>query len=219
MSDEHATLVRGALARDEQSVRTLLRLLGPVIHVRVTRVVLRHRAYAADIHQKRQQIEDLTQEVLAALFESGGRLLRGWDPNRGMTLLGYVGLIAEQQATCILRSGRRNPWRDELTSDEGTMGEDASDDAPTPDSVLASRQLLSRIVDAMRAELTPKGLDLFYRLIIHEQPVDTVCAELAMTRDAVHAWRSRLGKLARKIAVELDSRARMSVATAHPNTL
>ena len=39
---------------------------------------------------------------------------------------------------------------------------------------------------------------------MNDEPVEAVCASTGMTRDAVHAWRSRLGKLARAIASEVE---------------
>jgi RNA polymerase sigma-70 factor (ECF subfamily) len=200
--------LRLALERDEGARRALIRLLAPVIHVRVARVVERHRRVQADLRQRRQQIEDFTQEVFVTLFRDDARALRAWVPERGLSLLGYVGMIAEHTTMGLLRSGRRNPWRDELFVD----GEEQAslDTTPPPDAVLHSRDLLLTVVARMRAELTPKGLELFDRLIVNEEPVEAVCAATGLNRDAVYAWRSRLGKLARKIASEVEHASDLS---------
>jgi DNA-directed RNA polymerase specialized sigma24 family protein len=214
-AEDPAQLLALALDRDPRALRVLVRLLAPVIHVRVARIVARHRTAQADLHQRRQQIGDLTQEVFAALFEDDARPLRAWDPRRGMSLLGYVGLIAEHQTMCVLRSGRRNPWREELFADD--EGSASIGVAPIAEARVASRELLLAVVDRMRAELTPKALELFQRIVVDEEPVESVCQATGLTTDAVYAWRSRLGKIARRIAADLDAPSNMS-GSAQPRT-
>ena len=41
----------------------------------------------------RQEVEDLSQEVFLQLFAEGGRVLATWQPERGLTLLNFVGLV------------------------------------------------------------------------------------------------------------------------------
>src|SRR5262245_1194983 len=101
--------IEAALAGDEGAVRQLVDELGPVIQARVARALLR-RASGRSV---RQEVEDLTQEVFASLFEDDGRILRAWDETRGLSLKNFVGLVAGRQATSILRSGRTTPWRDD----------------------------------------------------------------------------------------------------------
>jgi len=142
----------------------------------------------------------MTQDVFVALFDDSGKVLRSWEPGRGLSLANFIGLVAERQVTAILRSGRRSPWTEDPTLAEEM--ERPSDHALGPEARVASQQLLAVLLDRVRAALSPKGLDLFERLLVREESVETVCAATGMSQDAVYAWRSRLGKLVRAFLAE-----------------
>src|SRR5215471_16061481 len=90
-------LVKAALAGDRRATEDLVGRLARVIQVRVGVALLRRR-HAARGRTLAQEVEDLMQEVFAALFEQDGRVLRRWDPARGLSLKSYVGLVAEREA-------------------------------------------------------------------------------------------------------------------------
>jgi RNA polymerase sigma-70 factor (ECF subfamily) len=190
--------VRCALEGDTAAVHWLIALLSPVIQARVARALLR-RAFGG--RSTRQEVEDMTQEVFVALFVDGGKVLRSWEPGRGMSLTSFVGLVAERQVAAILRSGRRSPW-----TEDPTLGEELecrSDDAVGPEARMASQQLVDAVLDRLRTTLSPKALDLWERLYVREESVETVCAATGMSHDALYAWRSRLGKLVRSFVAEV----------------
>ncbi len=198
---EHAALVRRAIAREPDAVRALVSLLRPTIQVRVARALMRSMRRG---RSAAQEIEDMVQEVFLALFDDDARRLRAWDPSR--PLEPFVAVVADHEVASILRSGRRRPWRDEhdgeldvdtLAKHEGHAG--------SPEAIVGTTELYDGILARLRAELSPKGLDLFRSLIVEEQAVEEVCAATGMTRDAVYAWRSRLLKLVKKLAIELSS--------------
>lgn len=202
--DQDRDRVHSALAGDPAAVHWLVEHLSPVIQARVVRALLRR---ASGGRSTRQEVEDMTQDVFVALFENDGKVLRSWEPERGMSLANFTGLVAERQVAAILRSGRRSPW-----TEDPTLSEDLDrpgDGAPGPEDLVASQELLAVLLDQVRAALSPKGLDLFERLYLHEDSVEAVCAATGMSPDAVYAWRSRLGKLVRTLAAEAmsDSRA------------
>lgn len=200
MNDDRA-LVDAALAGDAAATRRLVRAVLPVIQARIARVLSRRRARSN--RDVRQEVEDLAQEVFAALFADGGRVLRAWDPARGLGLPSFCGLVAEREAASILRSGRRSPWTEdatELDDIDRALPNDRGAEAR-----VATREQLTLLLERARESLSPRGLELFERLIVAEEPVEKVCADTGMTPDAVYAWRSRLGKLVRKIAQEILS--------------
>jgi RNA polymerase sigma-70 factor (ECF subfamily) len=206
---DDAELVRRAIAGDRGQTRALLDRLVPVVQARAARLLLRSARGAS--RDARQEIEDLVQEIFVALFENHARVLRAWDPKRGLSLHNFVGLVAEREVASILRSGKRSPWKEEATELADLEG--ALESTAAPDLGVASRELLDRIVERVREELSPRGLELFFRLVVEEEPVESVCSAYGMTADAVYAWRSRLAKLVRQIARELtmsdsSSRAR-----------
>lgn len=182
-------------------MRRLVDRLAPVIWSRVTRVAQRGgRRTQAELNQL---AEDLRQEVFASLFQEGGKVLRAWVPERGLSLEAYVGLVAEHQAASILRSGRRSAWKEDATEDE-TLARVAGESEAVV-ARLDARDTLVRVLERVRAELSPKGVQIFELLVVEERSIEEVAALLETTPDALYAWRSRIGKLAQRIAAELEA--------------
>lgn len=195
---EHVDLVRRAIAREPDAVHALVTLLRPTIEARVVRALMRN---TRGRRSARQEVEDLIQEVFLALFDNDAKALRAWDPARAV-LPAFVSVITEHEVASIFRSGRRRPYRDE---EDGGIEIDNFSGAVSTESIVASQELLDALLERLRAELSPKGLELFYALLVDELPVEEVCEKTGMKRDAVYAWKSRLGKLVRKLAAELTA--------------
>lgn len=204
MPDPTEDLVARAIARDPDAVRALVRAVGPVVQGRVAKALARRRSTQKQRRDVAQEIEDLAQEVFLALFDDDAKALRAWDPARA-PLGAFVALVADHQVFSIFRSGKRRPWSDDV--DVLPDPEPSEADARSPEVRVASKQALETLLDFLRGELTPKGFDLFVRLYVHDQPVDAVCRELAMSPEAVYAWRSRLAKLVREHAAASESDA------------
>lgn len=190
------SFIAQALAGDSAAIKTLVDGLTPIIQARVARRLLG----AGANRDVRQDVLDLTQEIFLHLLEDGGRVLKGWDPERGMSLENYVGLIAERRTVSHLRSGRSNPWRESGNLDDV---EEPRADAASVSGDVMSQDMLRTLLDRMREALSPLGWRLFELLYIAEKTIDEVQQETAMSADAVYAWRSRLRKLARKCQQEL----------------
>src|SRR5262249_40316279 len=105
-------LIQSALDGDERATRGLMTAILPILHARVGRMLLRFRA-ASRHRDIRQDVEDLVQQILLMLFSDGGKALRAWDPGRGMSFAGFIGLLAEREIYSILRSRRRSPWTED----------------------------------------------------------------------------------------------------------
>ena len=58
--------------------------------------------------------------------------------------------------------------------------------------------MLERLVDEVRAQLSPKGRQIFQRLVLEDRSVAEVSVELGMSPSALHAWSSRLRKRLRE---------------------
>jgi hypothetical protein len=213
MSDPqaHRQLIEAALARDPAAVRALVDLLSPVIARRVAAGLWR-RGPGRDV---RTEVEDVSQEVFASLFAGGGKALRAWDPARGMSLPNFVGLLAQHQVASILRTGRTQPFRDEPT--EAATLERLPDLGPVPEAVVGSRERMTRLLERLRAQLSPRGLELFQRLILDEEPIEALVTSTGLTRDALYQWRSRLAKLVRQLAAEENGES-LSETGSQPRT-
>jgi RNA polymerase sigma factor (sigma-70 family) len=193
------TEIRRALSGDDQALNRLVAMLTPVIQSRVARGLLLRRVGAAGGRNVRQEVEDLTQEIFLALFADGGKVLRSWEPERGLTFPNFVGLVAERQTASILRSGRRSPWKEEPTLPED-LDQAALDSGP--EEVTASREQLRHLLRRLTEELSPLGRRLFDLLFLQDLPFEEVVRQTNMSPDAVYAWRSRLRRLARRLLDE-----------------
>lgn len=190
-----------ALAGDEDALSRLVQLLTPVIQSRVARGLLSRRTGASASRNIRQEVEDLTQEIFLVLFADDGKVLRSWQPERGLSLVNFVGLVAERQTASILRSGKRSPWKEDPTLPEDL--EQISRES-NPEEITASREQLKLLLHRLTEELSPLGRHLFDLLFLRELPFEEVTRQTGMSPDAVYAWRSRLRRLARRLLDEMS---------------
>ena len=185
-----AAQVARALAGHRGAARALFDALLPIIQRRVF-IVLRRRAFGRDAQQ---EVLDLTQEVCVALFANEGRALSRWDPGKGASLATWVGRIAEHTVASVMRSGRRNPWSDTPMESGALEHVAGAHDAPAQD--VHSRDELARILDELRAQLSPLGYGIFVDLFVEERDIQAVCDARGMTLGALYVWRTRLRKAA-----------------------
>ena len=193
-------LVDKALEGDETALDGLVDLLTPVIQARVARILLSHGPTAAG--DLRSRVEDLVQEIFLLLFDDGGHVLDSWRPEQGLSLRNFVGLVAQRRAISILRSGKRNPWREDPTLTDEL---DGPADEPGPEAQAAAREQLRLVLARLREELSPLGWQLFDLLFLRQRSVAGVQRETGMSADAIYAWRSRLRRLVRRLTRQLTS--------------
>jgi RNA polymerase sigma factor (sigma-70 family) len=191
--------LREALAGNVAALNRLIHKLTPVIQSRVVRVLLRWSTGIAARRDVRQEVEDFTQEILLKLFADDAKVLRTWQPERGLSLINFVGLVAERQTVSILRNGKRSPWKE-----DPTLPEDFPPGPPESDSeeIAVSREQLRLVLDRLKEELSPLGWHLFDLVYLQDLSVEEVARQTAMSSDAVYAWRSRLRRLARRLLEE-----------------
>lgn len=200
MDDERGRLtphdVETALAGEARAVDRLVNGLSPVIQDRVARALLRGASGRANL---RTVVEDLTQEIFLELFDDGGRVLRDWDPDRGLDLEHFVALVAERRVISRLRRKRRNPWTEEPTGAEDL---DRRAREAAVDERIIQRDGLGRLLLRLYAELEPRGRHIFDLLFVKECSVAEVQEATRLEPGAIYAWRSRLRKLARRLREE-----------------
>lgn len=198
---EHGTrqLRDEALAGDSDALAELIDHLTPVIQARLTRLLLRHTS-AHPEGQDRREMEDLVQEVFLKLFADKARVLRSWDPDKGASLRNFVGLITERYAISLLRSRHRWVPTDALDPERP----DPVSDEATPEGRASSRQSLLQLLDRLRSALSPQGWAVFRLLFVEERSVSDIRDDVGLSADAIYAWRSRLRKMARNFAQDME---------------
>lgn len=195
------SLLERASQGDAAALRSLVQQIAPVVQARAARIMLRSKSRLG--RDVRQDVEDLTQEVLVGLLADNLRVLKNWEPSRGLSLRGFVGLVAERQVVSTLRNGRRSPFRDRPVAVED-LDSGPSSESAGPFAISSSREFVRLLLERLQESLTPLGLEMFHRLYVKQESVDEVCLHTGMQEQAVYAWKSRLGKMARRLLDELE---------------
>jgi RNA polymerase sigma factor (sigma-70 family) len=200
--EDTVSLVKRALDGEPAAQNELVALLTPVIQVRVARTLLARLSFLAGGRSVREVVKDLTQDVWVALIDRDWRVLRSWRPERGLSLANFVGLVAERQVLSFLRSGRRNPLKEEpLFTDEEleTLSLD-----PGPEEILANREQLALLLDRLREDQSLQAVQLFDLLYVQELSPAEVQAVTGLSAAAVYQWRSRLRREAQRLLAEMS---------------
>ncbi|HEY8945882.1 MAG TPA: sigma-70 family RNA polymerase sigma factor, partial [Polyangiaceae bacterium] len=193
--------VKRALAGERAAIEALVRELSPIVRARVATMLWRRG------HASRQELDDLTQEVLLQLFAGQSRVLASWQPDRGLGLPAFVGLVAKRIASSLLRSRRHGPSAYDV-ADPGTLDLLAPVEHlhPNPEGPVMARELVQLLFDHLHAELSPKALEMFYRLYVWQEEPEHISKETGSTLDAIYQWRSRLRKEVAELERSLLSR-------------
>lgn len=186
------------MAPEGANTRSLVRELSDVIRARASRAILRRSEAPMGRNELQDDVEELTQEVLLVLFAERARALRAWDPARGLSLRNYVGMVATREITRILESGRRSPWNERRVNREPTEAETGS--SPGAESQILAGNMIAYIMTRLRQEASPLAVQLFKVLFVDDRSIEEARAATGMTRDSIYAWRSRLSKMACRIA-------------------
>ncbi|MEL7368017.1 MAG: sigma-70 family RNA polymerase sigma factor [Myxococcota bacterium] len=199
---EVKALLNDGLNGDREAMRDIVLALTPVVQMRVVKALLRRSAQARG-RGLRADVEDIVQDVFARLFRDGGKALRAWDPERGLTLPRFVSFLAAREVGMIMRRQRKNPWTEEPTVDRvlNRMCDDYDDHAKR----VESRQMISMMADRLEERLSPQGLLYFQRLYLEGKAIKEVAEEFRTTPGALYTWRNRLMKLVREVEDELLS--------------
>jgi len=196
MSLQPAALISRALAADARAARELVSLLEPVIRARVARV-LRRSSPGGAWHS---QVADRVQDIFSALFEDRGRVLRSWEPDRGLSLENFVGLFAERRTISALR-GQTVPLQESETDLE-EVSDEGEGSSFFIESSLVTKELLVELLERLRLELSALGMQIFHLIYVEEKSVEEVMACTGMSVDAIYAWRSRLKRLVSKLTLD-----------------
>jgi RNA polymerase sigma-70 factor (ECF subfamily) len=196
---DDARLVERALRNETGAVTSLLRRITPVIHVRVGRALLAD-PYGSPKRNLREETEDLTQDVLVLLFERDARVLRRWDPAKGLSLRNFVGIVAQRHAGAVLGARRRNPWYAEPVEPQAV--ERALVDEGGVEASLAAKEAWQAAMAAVAEDQTDRGRRLAEMIFRDGLTNEEIQDRTAMSSAAVYKWRSRLTQAFRRHLTE-----------------
>ncbi len=192
-----------ALAQGHDAIPDLVDRWTPLIQARVVRVLRRRASRLGE--RAFQEVEELVQQIFVSLFENEAAALRAWQPERGLSLNNWIGLLAEQQVLALLRTRKRNPWTEEPTE---IADLDSTSTEPNPEYETLHRDVLDRLLDRLQERVSPLGWQLFCLLFLEDRDVDDAANRSGLSTTAVYAWRSRLRRLARELRDVLLSEER-----------
>jgi len=189
----------GALNGSCWDRRNLVEAVTYVVPARARRVLARG---ALQRRSLAQELEDVTQDVLEALFANDARALRRWDPERGLKFLGFVGLIAEREVLSMLRGRRSREWRE--TSLHLTQLELLGVVSQSPEDAFATAELFRLLCVRMARQTTSKTYLIFRMLYLEEREPREVSQALGISLECVYTHQTRLRRRASSIALRDD---------------
>lgn len=196
MEDQWPALVAAVLAGDRAARHRLVVQLSPVVRHRVARVLIHRARGNVHDHTGRQELLDLVQDVFVLLLRDGGKVLASWRSTDGLSLLNFVGLVAEREATTMLRSGRRSAWAEAPTDDIcETSGRFTDGDSVTPEGQVGAREELEMLSAFISERLSPRALELFRALFVNNESIEDICLRFSMAPAGVYTFRSRVRAL------------------------
>lgn len=194
------TEIERALSGDRGAENALVKYLEPAVQIEVGRAL--RPAARVDDNNWRQELLDLVQEVFIVLFTNDRKVLRSWDPERGMSLPSFVGLVAFRHVLSVLKSKRKNPYFMKPTTSEELDGRRALE--LNLAVVLANQEELDIVVRNIDAKFKDRDRVLFRILFVEGGEAEDACAITGMKRGAVYAWRARLRKRIEKIRARIE---------------
>lgn len=204
-------LIEACAADDRRAQRELMRRLMPVLEAQVASVA--RRAPSRVGRDSRREVCDLLQDVLVELFRNQAQELRRWDPERGLSLEGFVRLVARRHALRKLLRGK--PERLESTEPEVLE----SHHAAQRHDAIEERDLLDAVLRQLHKDMSPRDVELFQRLFLEEQSSATVAEQMNMTPVALKKWRSRMYQRTRAIADKLHEGPSLRAELARKNRM
>lgn len=185
---ELMTLIAAVSRKDRDATRTLVERLFPVVRARVRLV----QARRADL--RHLDAGDLVQQVFVVLLDHDARQLAQWDPSRGASLEGFVGMVTEREVgNAGQRAGARQ--RFEVVTESPA---DAPLDSSSPEAQTSARDAVSRLGAFLEAQLPPKGRVVLKCLYNDGLDADETARMLGVNRQVVYNWQHRIRSLARE---------------------
>lgn len=191
------------------AMQGLVTRLSPTIQRAVTRTLLAH-GRGRVLTNLGAFVQEHRQLVFARLFERDARVLRIWDPDRGLSLRGWVGRFAALRTRDALRSMAADPWRDQAMPPDFF---DQMVSEGTPEQVVATVGLWSRVRDQVRRGATDQGKQMFALLFEQDLSTQEIADATGLLPDAIFQWRRRLRREMKRLIADSMSGPRRASRT------
>jgi RNA polymerase sigma factor (sigma-70 family) len=186
MTDASTALVRRAADGDPEAKRALVSRLLPVVRARVRRL----QAKRGDL--RGLDLHDVVQHVWVVLLTDNAHQLRQWDPARGATLEGYVGMVTERE---VGNNGQR--WRARARHESVADEVMPEGEQPSTEAASVAKDLMQQLQAFLQRELSPKGMLVFRCLYTDGLEPDEAAEVLGVNRQVIYNWQHKIRGLAR----------------------
>lgn len=149
---------------------------------------------------RKEEIEDLSQEVFLALFDQDARKLRQYQGRNGCSLASWIRVVANRLTIDRLRKeGRTISLDDPMNAEATKIRETRPDAAPGPEPQVEEAMRAARVRE-MIDDLPPKD-KLFVKLFYFQgMPIEEVAETIGVTTNAAYVRKMRLHEKLRRIA-------------------
>jgi len=148
---------------------------------------------------RREEIEDLCQDVFLALFDQDARKLRQYQGRNGCSLASWIRVVANRLTIDRLRrEGRTVSLDDPKSTESARIRESQPDGTPGPEPRAEEAQRAARVRE-MIGQLPPKDqvfVQLFY---FQGLPIEEVAETIGITTNAAYVRKMRLHEKLRKL--------------------
>ena len=148
---------------------------------------------------RKEEIEDLCQDVFLALFDQDARKLRQYQGRNGCSLASWIRVVANRLTIDRLRREGRTVSLDDPNNVESSRVREAEPDAkPGPEPLVAEAQRAAKVRE-MIGQLPPKD-QLFVQLFYFQGlPIEEVAQTIGITTNAAYVRKMRLHEKLRRL--------------------
>ena len=194
-SDPTAELLRACIRGDAGARKRLVEEYSGIVSYGVS-VIFQQFGRPS----RREEIEDLCQDVFLALFDQDARKLRQYQGRNGCSLASWIRVVANRLTIDRLRrEGRTISLDDPNNMDSARVREAEPDARPGPEPLVEEAQRAAKVRE-MIGQLPAKD-QLFVRLFYFQgMPIEEVAETIGITTNAAYVRKMRLHEKLRRLA-------------------
>ena len=192
-----ALLIEKALNGDQLAKSILVDRLSPLITLCIKRLNVRKRT---QLYEE----PDFVQEMWTCLFSNGGKLLRQYDVQRGMSLERYIVMVTKREIGNQLRKEQANKRGFHVTVNFNEEDEKIPFERETPEQYLEARELAMRLGRTLYRVLPERGIDIFRIAFSEGADPEETAKQLNVSVQVVYNWLHKIRLLCRRL-VDMES--------------